>query len=833
MDFKEIYSGFTTMQRFLFLLAFLSILIAPAFAMLENGNIKIFAVTEDNRGMAADLYMYTIPGTGKAAFITSNSLVGKDTQTTGNIALQIAQNLTNTRITDNDVIFDIRANASEVDGPSAGAAMALLSYSMLAEKPLNPAVALTGTINDDGSIGMVGGVGPKSVAASNAGIKLFLIPSGEAIADIETDGIMHTVNLLDYGPSTLGMKVVEVSTIEQALNLAYADINSIKIDSNAELQMFIPKPIPYSPILAPMKIISQSYIIDAKAVISDAQMELENTNISDALRADLYQRHSATKRSVEMAQRFLDQNYLYSAANYAFNARVMAGAVKEIAQNPSLLSADSTTLLDAKISVLRKEIELIKQKMDFIPSNDDFEWMVGAQQRIAYAENALKTVEQTIIPPENPSVTTPAERTAYEQEFYFNKVYDYVSAQAWTNVAEDFLKQAQKSSSKKVPVYSKEFVSLVNAKINDVNSMINDANSGLGSLDEAKRRFASGATSFDNNFYFAALYDIYFAQAFLLSETSRGNMDANKLYSAVEADINAGTDSDSVWADLFFDHAKFYFENAVFNSKLGRFQEVNQSVMTSYDLIFLSGNIAQAKTIVSDYLVSAKMDDYVQAQAIVDVTYTRREDSTQYLIVLLMLLAILLVSIVLLLGLASKARQNQFTYDTRKDKLSIVLGNLDKALSLNKISDAEYFFMKKKYEEELKQKHSTGFARRRSHLSVQELKSKHRALERGLIDLRRHFKAGLIIPEDYEANLKQVRDEIMDVKSEIRIRQEDEKSKKKEDSPIAQILKGFAKKPALKGTLEQVEQEKKGLAAEKVKRKKLLRRYAYKEKERK
>ena len=126
-----------------------------------------------------------MPGSGKVAFITSSSLVGKDTQTTGNISLQVAQKKTGVTLSNNDLLFDIRANASEVDGPSAGAAMTLLVYSLLSEKQLQSNVAVTGTINNDGSIGMVGGVGPKSQAAAKAGIKLFLIPSGEAITEIE------------------------------------------------------------------------------------------------------------------------------------------------------------------------------------------------------------------------------------------------------------------------------------------------------------------------------------------------------------------------------------------------------------------------------------------------------------------------------------------------------------------------------------------------------------------------------------------------------------------------------------------------------------------------
>ncbi|MFA6268498.1 MAG: S16 family serine protease [archaeon] len=818
---------FTFFTQLFLIFLFLVLLTTPALAILQNGDIKIFAVTEDNKGMAAELYIYTIPGSGKIAFITSNSLVGKDTQTTGNISIQISKKLTNIQITDKDIIFDIRANASEVDGPSAGAAMTLLTYSMLSEKTLNPVVALTGTINVDGSIGMVGGVGPKSVAAAEAGVKLFLIPSGEAVADIEENGSMKTVNLLEYGPQKLGMKIVEVSTIEQAIGFAYSDISSIKVDSNnANLQIFIPKPISYSPSLAPMEQISQNYITQAQAVIDDAKNALEKSTIPDDLRATLYQRHSATKRSVEMAQRFLDQNYLYSAANYAFNARVMAGAIKEIAENPSLISSD--VLLGSKISQLEKEIALVKQQMDFV-SISDFEWVIGAQQRIAYAENALANIKSTLSDDVNaPQVGTANDQKIIVQEIYFEKVYEFESAVAWTSVAQDFLSQARKMNSKKIPFYSNEFVALVKSKLIDVNKLISDSNVSQSSVDEATRRYNSAKVSFDNNFFFAAIYDAFFAEAFILGETNRKNIDQNKLFGIVASELENGENSNSVWASLFFDHAKFYYENAAFNIKLGRTAEVVQSTMTSYDLIFLSKKIVEAKKIIMNYVSSAPLQEYVENEPIIDVKYTKRDDTTQYLLVLLMLLIILLVSLILLFGLASKARENKLTYDSRKSKIGIVLSNLDKALSSKKISDAEYFFMKKKYEDELNQSPGIGTTRKRSVMNIDDLRGKLRALERGIIDLRRHYKEGLIIPEDYEKHYAQVHEEILDIKSQMRFVQEENRLKQKSDSPVSKLMKRFskAKDSVVKGTEELVEDEKRGIFAEKVKRRKLLKKYS-------
>ncbi len=813
----------------------IAVLASPALAILQTGSIKIFAVTEDHKGMAAELLMYTIPGTGNAAFITSNSLVGKDTQTTGNIALQLAQKKTGIKLTDKDFIFDIRANASEVDGPSAGAAMALLSYSMFSEKPLQNGVAVTGTINSDGSIGMVGGVGPKAQAAAKVGVRLFMIPAGEAITGVDKNGngFLDTVNLLEYGPQSLGMKVVEVSTIDQAIELAYSNVEDIKVDTNTTSTIFIPKSINYNSVLVPMEKISQNYIDGAEVVYNDAKTEFEKSNMADELRANLNQRLSATKRSVEMAQRFLDQNYLYSSANYAFTSRVTAGTIKEIAQNPSLLTNDSI-ILSSKISSLRNDINTFKEKMNFIPLNG-FEWIIGAQQRVAYAEIALDKIETSSTAIIDSPGSTPADQKTAQQEMLYDRVYEYASAEAWLSVSKDFLKEAQKDPSKNTPTYADKFIKDVQMKISDTENLIKDSNVSGESIVEATRRLNAAKKSFDSNFLLAAVYDAAFADAFVSSEKSRLLVTPEELFQTVENDINEGLGSDSIWANLFFDHAEFYYENAVFTKKLGRGNEVAQSTETSYDMIFLSNKIVQAKSMISAYLEETRMTAYSEKEAIVSINYTPTSsltDAQKYAFVLIMALVILVLVFLLLVGIVTKSHKNSLTHSNRREKISSVLGNLDRALGQKKISDAEYFFMKKHYEQEL----SSGKAwpkKKRMGISMEDLRAKQRALERGLVDLRRHFKAGLILSEDYHKSHTDVQKELNDIREELYVSRKENRmkpAKAKKPSALSSLTgKLFKRKEApIKGTEELAVEEKKHEARDKNKRRKLINNFTYK-----
>ena len=75
--------------------------------------------------------------------------------------------------------FDVHINfpgGAPVDGPSAGAAMALAAYSAVTGRPVRPAVAVTGELSVRGLIRPVGGIVPKVEAARRGGIRTVFIP---------------------------------------------------------------------------------------------------------------------------------------------------------------------------------------------------------------------------------------------------------------------------------------------------------------------------------------------------------------------------------------------------------------------------------------------------------------------------------------------------------------------------------------------------------------------------------------------------------------------------------------------------------------------------------
>ena len=84
--------------------------------------------------------------------------------------------------------FDVDISSGAVGGPSAGLAFTLVVLDVLSQGELTGGkrVAVTGSIRLDGSVGDVGGVTQKAVAARHAGASLMIVP--EASADEARSG---------------------------------------------------------------------------------------------------------------------------------------------------------------------------------------------------------------------------------------------------------------------------------------------------------------------------------------------------------------------------------------------------------------------------------------------------------------------------------------------------------------------------------------------------------------------------------------------------------------------------------------------------------------------
>ncbi len=195
-----------------------------------QAKINLAAVDNKGNGVVTPLSAEVKPGDGKILINIDKLNYWTDTQQSMQTARDVAERITGVNMKKVDLIYSLKTdNATLVGGPSAGAALTLATIAALKNKTLPKDIMMTGTIEEDGSIGKVGGIIEKAAAAKAVGAKLFLVPKGEGtqvytkpeekcaraagflICETNYNQIKVSVG------ESVGIEIKEVATIEDAL----------------------------------------------------------------------------------------------------------------------------------------------------------------------------------------------------------------------------------------------------------------------------------------------------------------------------------------------------------------------------------------------------------------------------------------------------------------------------------------------------------------------------------------------------------------------------------------------------------------------------------------
>jgi len=211
----------------------------PTYLLLDEASVIAPAVRTVGSfqvtyvGVATKLSLEMIAGKGRV-LVSTKPLMGEVFQDTAVLAKETAERLSGRSLAKYDLIFSIEAPAEipAVDGPSAGAAMCLLVMSVINGRPLASNVAVTGTINADGTIGQIGGVLEKAQAAKEAGSTIFLVSEENSKMTIYKEGTVQRgrwtyrtsvpvqVSTEQYIEENVGIDVEFVHDVEGLLRLA-------------------------------------------------------------------------------------------------------------------------------------------------------------------------------------------------------------------------------------------------------------------------------------------------------------------------------------------------------------------------------------------------------------------------------------------------------------------------------------------------------------------------------------------------------------------------------------------------------------------------------------
>lgn len=174
--------------------------------------MRLPAVTRNNTGVFAEVAVLAKPGTGKIFINMNNVLSTIDVGQSARMAVLLATNYTGIDEEQTDFFFELSADATLLEGPSAGAAFAVATVAAVSERSINPDVMLTGTINHDGTIGPAGKILEKARAAKEGGATMLLVPVGLS-TDINytSDEICRVWGRSEYCFPEMKTEVIDIS----------------------------------------------------------------------------------------------------------------------------------------------------------------------------------------------------------------------------------------------------------------------------------------------------------------------------------------------------------------------------------------------------------------------------------------------------------------------------------------------------------------------------------------------------------------------------------------------------------------------------------------------
>lgn len=112
----------------------------------------------------------------------------------------------------------ITIDAGNIGGPSAGLMFSLASYQIFTHHPLTTAkIAGTGTIDENGDVGIIGGVDKKVVAADKKGMKIFFAPTDQP-AGVKKSETNYVEAKRTAAKLHTKMKIIPVKNFDDALN---------------------------------------------------------------------------------------------------------------------------------------------------------------------------------------------------------------------------------------------------------------------------------------------------------------------------------------------------------------------------------------------------------------------------------------------------------------------------------------------------------------------------------------------------------------------------------------------------------------------------------------
>ncbi len=492
-------------------LAFALVLLASA-ALAAGAGMDVPAVITNGGGEMVWAAVEVSNGTG-LIYTSTSPLVGTETQQSERAAVGVAMGVLGRDASKYDAFLTMNvSNTNEVDGPSAGAAMTLLTIAALNGSRVRSDMTITGTIEDDGSIGPVGGIVEKVEAASGTGLRVALVPRE---SDVSDKIILASLR------RKLNMTIVEVDDVQTAASIAFSPAGSAIT-------------VPESPVPTPIQGLS-AYQSGCSNCGVEAFGELARTVVSEgssaveALRSENASSYSDVLPYLEKddadAKSALANGYYYTAANTAFLNRVDAAMLRNTSLNRSGLMGFLSEV-DGCVAQLERPAL----------TRENLQWVVGGDLRAEWAKKKVNETRVGVAMLSDDNYESLL--AAYREALY---------AQGWCSVAGAMYAEAGKTGGSGANESALE--TTARARVHDAEL----AYEGIGGGDEDTAwHLGAAQQSLNDSRYAAAVFDADYVVGAVKA--------ANESATNEEADANAilAQKGKVMWSALFFAHASYY-----------------------------------------------------------------------------------------------------------------------------------------------------------------------------------------------------------------------------------------------------------------------------------
>jgi len=343
-------------------LAFLLFALALSFASCE-GQIsqRVPAVMGDGGGLV-NVSMSLVEGNG-TVFVSVLPSTGEVTQKSIYDAVAYAYSIADARgPCDVLVSFSGNPSTSYIDGPSAGASLAVMAYALIENRTMRNDSIITGTIESGGAVGPVGGLYEKASSAGDAGARYFITP-------VES---FYEMLLLREVEKTRGITAIQAGNvgdiIDFMLNGSEIPRSSFEIRNRSAPDL----PVYVATGLERMDGVSQTMIGLEQALAGSLGIADESgRGIVEFYDAEILRQNA-----------ILGKGYAFSAANEAFLNYI------------DLLTIDAVGKDEVDIPRAKGAAGICLGGVERPPMTDrNFEWVAGSDQRRSWAMEKINSTE--------------------------------------------------------------------------------------------------------------------------------------------------------------------------------------------------------------------------------------------------------------------------------------------------------------------------------------------------------------------------------------------------------------------------------------------------------